>query len=158
MNLRTKTAIGWAFSIIICAAPLMVASCGDDDDGNSTTTTVDITLREFSVTPAQPSAPAGRVAFHVTNVGEDMHEFLVIKTDLAPDALPTEENGSYLEDGPGTELLDEIDLVNPGETKNLTLNLKAGHYVLICNMVHMESNGDVEVHYAMGMRTAFVVE
>jgi uncharacterized cupredoxin-like copper-binding protein len=156
MDLRPRTAFGWGFSIV-CAALLTVASCGDDDD-DGTTTNVNVTLREFSVTPSEASAPKGRVTFHVTNVGEDMHEFLVIKTDLAPDALPTEENGSYEEDGPGTVLLDEIELVNPGESKNLTLSLKAGHYVLICNMVHVEDDGEVEVHYAMGMRTAFTVE
>jgi len=121
-------------------------------------TTVNVTLQEFSVTPDQASVPAGHVTFHVSNVGEDMHEFLVIKTDLAPDMLPTEANGSYLEDGPGTDLLDEIDLVPSGESRNLGIDLEAGHYVLICNMVHVEENGEVEVHYQLGMRTAFTVE
>jgi uncharacterized cupredoxin-like copper-binding protein len=143
-------------SSTVLAALLMVGSCGDDNN-NGPTTTVGVTLKEFSVTPDQASAPHGRVKFEVSNVGEDMHEFLVIKTDLAPDKLPTEANGSYEEDGPGTDLLDEIELVNPGETKNLTLNLKAGHYVLICNMVHEEEDGEVEVHYQLGMRTSFTV-
>jgi uncharacterized cupredoxin-like copper-binding protein len=119
-------------------------------------TTVDVTLAEFSVTPNQPSAPPGHVTFHVTNNGEDMHEFLVIKTDLAPDMLPTEANGSYEEDGPGTDLLDEIELVPSGESRDLGIDLEAGHYVLICNMVHVEEDG-VEVHYQLGMRTAFTV-
>jgi len=140
----------------VLAALLMVGSCGDDNN-NGPTTTVGVTLKEFSVTPAQGSAPHGRVKFEVSNAGEDMHEFLVIKTDLAPDKLPTEANGSYEEDGPGTELLDEIPLVNPGKSEDLTLNLKAGHYVLICNMVHTEDNGDVEVHYQLGMRVGFTV-
>jgi uncharacterized cupredoxin-like copper-binding protein len=121
-------------------------------------TTVNVTLKEFSVTPDQPSVPAGHVRFHVSNTGEDMHEFLVIRTDLAPDMLPTETNGSYLEDGPGTDLLDEIDLVPSGESRDLEIDLTAGNYVLICNMVHVEDNGDVEVHYQLGMRTAFTVQ
>ena len=116
-------------------------------------TTVNVTLAEFSVTPEQGSAPPGQVKFHVTNEGEDMHEFLVIRTDLAPDMLPTETNGSYEEDGPGTDLLDEIELIPAGESRDLEIDLEAGHYVLICNMVHVEDDGEVEVHYQLGMRS-----
>jgi len=64
----------------------------------------------------------------------------VIKTDLAPDALPKESNGSYQENGPGTSLLDEIDEVDPGQSKDLTISLDNAKYVLICNMVHVEAN------------------
>lgn len=120
-------------------------------------TTVNVTLMEFSVTPDQPSVAAGHIKFHVSNTGEDMHEFLVIKTDLAPDMLPTEDNGSYLEDGPGTDLLDEIELVPSGESRDLDIDLTAGNYVLICNMVHTEDDGEIEVHYQLGMRVAFTV-
>lgn len=121
-------------------------------------TTVNITLQEFSVIPDRASVPAGRIHFHVSNVGEDMHEFLVIRTDLAPDMLPTEDDGSYEEDGPGTDLLDEIELVPSGESRDLDIDLSAGKYVLICNMVHVEDDGEVEVHYQLGMRTAFTVQ
>ncbi len=114
---------------------------------------VNVTLREFSVTPDRSSAPAGRIRFHVTNAGTEGHEFLVIKTDLAPDALPTEPNGSYEENGPGTQLLDEIEFIPPGESADLILDLEAGNYVLICNIV----NGPA-VHYAFGMHAAFTVE
>jgi len=120
-------------------------------------TTVNVTLQEFMVTPDQSSVAAGHIRFHVSNIGEDMHEFLVIRTDLAPDMLPTNSDGSYMEDGPGTDLLDEIDLVPSGESRDLDIDLAAGNYVLICNMVHMEEGGEVEVHYQLGMRTAFTV-
>ena len=120
-------------------------------------TTVNVTLQEFSVTPDQASVSAGHITFHVSNVGEDMHEFLVIKTDLAPDMLPTNADGSYFENGPGTELLDEIDLVPSGESRDLQIDLAPANYVLICNMVHTEDNGEIEVHYQLGMRTGFTV-
>jgi uncharacterized cupredoxin-like copper-binding protein len=125
---------------------------GDGGGGGGGGTTVNVTLREFSVTPATSSAPAGTVTFHVSNAGTVTHEFLVIRTDLAPDDLPTESNGSYEEDGPGTDLLDEIEAINPGRTQDLTLDLDAGNYVLICNMVNQGF-----VHYALGMHTAFTV-
>lgn len=120
-------------------------------------TDVAVTLQEFMVTPNRSDVPAGHIAFHVSNLGEDMHEFLVIRTDLPPDGLPTNTDGSYMEDGPGTDLLDEIDLVPSGESRDLQIDLTPGKYVLICNMVHMEENGEVEVHYQLGMRTAFTV-
>jgi uncharacterized cupredoxin-like copper-binding protein len=120
---------------------------------------VSVTLRSFNITLDRSSAPRGTVVFRVRNAGtDDIHEFLVIKTDRAPNALPTEANGSYQEDGPGTQLIDEIEEVNPGDTKELSLDLAEGNYVLICNMVHVEDDGTVEVHYSLGMRTAFRVE
>jgi uncharacterized cupredoxin-like copper-binding protein len=136
---------------------MFATACSDDGHNGSKGTVVNVTLREFSLTPDRASAPQGNVTFDVSNVGEDEHEFLVIKTDLAPDALPTEENGSYAEDGPGTDLLEEIPLVAPGTMEELQLDLQPGNYVLICNMVHTEDNGDVEVHYQLGMHAAFAV-
>lgn len=133
---------------LACATLLALAACDSNDDGS----TVQVSLSEFRVAPDRAVVSPGSVTFEVTNDGAEDHEFLVIRTDLAPDALPTEANGSYEEDGPGTELLDEIELVEPGETEDLTLELDEGSYVLICNMV--EGN---EAHYALGMRTAFTV-
>jgi len=158
-SLKMVTAVRVVVCGIACAAWFQVVGCGDDNNHNNvmTQTTVNVTLTEFVVSTSQGSAPAGRITFHVTNIGEDMHEFLVIKTDLAPDDLPTEANGSYEEDGPGTDLLDEIEVVNPGNSADLQIDLQQGKYVLICNMVHMEDNGDVEVHYQLGMHTGFVV-
>ena len=120
---------------------------------------VAVTLRSFHITLGQSTVQAGTIIFTVTNrADEDHHEFLVIRTDRAPDALPTEANGSYEENGPGTQLLDEIDDVAPGETKQLSINLTEGNYVVICNMVHLEDDGTLEVHYAKGMHEAFRVE
>ena len=145
------------FQISACTVLLTLMSCGSDDGGGGAArTTVNVTLDEFSVTPNQSSAPHGQVTFHVSNVGDDMHEFLVIRTDLAPDALPTEANGSYEENGAGTVLLDEIEDIDSGGSADLTLDLDSGHYVLICNMVHQEG-AVLEVHYALGMRTDFDV-
>ncbi len=79
----------------------------------------------------------------------------MIRTDLAPDALPTNENGSVNEEGEGVEAIDEIPEFPPGETQSLTLDLEAGNYVLICN-IYTES--EQESHYQEGMRVAFTVE
>jgi uncharacterized cupredoxin-like copper-binding protein len=118
--------------------------------------TVGVTLQEFSVIPDQESVSAGEVTFDVENTGpEDVHEFVVIKTDLAPDALPTDENGAVEEEGEGMEVIDEIEDLPVGETQSLTVDLEAGNYALICNIWDEEEQ---EAHYAVGMRTAFTVE
>ena len=128
------------------ASPSASASAGG--------TNIDVTLQEFAVLPSTPSASAGEVTFHVTNNGpDDVHEFVIVKTDLAPDALPTTEDGSVDEAGEGIEPVDEIEDIAVGASEDLTVTLEAGNYVLLCNIVEAG-----EVHYESGMRTAFSVE
>jgi uncharacterized cupredoxin-like copper-binding protein len=117
--------------------------------------TVDVTLQEFAVIPAESSADAGEITFNVTNDGpNDVHEFVVIRTDLAPDALPTDENGVVSETGEGMEVIDEIEDIPVGDSPSLTVDLDAGNYALICNIFEEEEQ---ESHYRNGMRTAFTV-
>jgi uncharacterized cupredoxin-like copper-binding protein len=155
---------------MVVGLTLMAAACGDDDEGGTTAatggatgetgggTTVDVTVQEFAVLPAQDSAPAGDVTFNVTNTGpEDTHEFVVFKTDLEPDALPTAPDGSVDEEGEGVELIDEIEDIAVGDTPTLTVSLDAGSYVFICNIVEEEEDETI-VHYQQGMRTGFTVE
>jgi uncharacterized cupredoxin-like copper-binding protein len=155
---------------VLAALSLVAAACGDDDEGGTTAatggataetgggTTVDVTVQEFAVLPAQESAPAGDVTFTVTNTGpEDTHEFVVFRTDLEPDALPTASDGSVDEEGEGLELIDEIEDIAVGDSPTLTVLLDAGSYVLICNIVEEEGDETI-VHYQQGMRTGFTVE
>jgi hypothetical protein len=119
---------------------------------------VEVTLQEFAVLPAQASVEAGEVSFEVENTGpNDPHELVVIRTDLAPDALPTTEDGAVDEQGEGIEVIGEIEEFPPGEARSGTFDLEAGSYVLICNVVEEEEGGH-EAHYAEGMFTAFTVE
>ena len=130
----------------------LVACGGGGDEG----TDVDVALQEFSVTPAQDSTQAGSVTFHVTNTGPgEVHEFVVLKTDLAPDALPTDENGAAEEEGEGIEAVDEVEDLAVGDSRSLTVELDPGSYVFVCNIWDPQ-NG--EAHYRLGMRAAFTVE
>lgn len=98
----------------------------------------------------------GEVTFNATNKGpEDVHEFVVFKTDLSPVALPTSPDGSVNEEGEGLELVDEIEDIPVGETQSITVDLESGSYVLICNIY---DEAEKESHYQEGMRTAFTVE
>jgi uncharacterized cupredoxin-like copper-binding protein len=119
-------------------------------------TMVDVTLQEFSVLPAEASAPAGTITFAVTNDGpDDVHEFVILRTDLEPGDLPTDEHGAVDESGEGIEVVDEIEDLPVGETQEVTVDLEAGSYVLICNIYDADED---EAHYAEGMRMAFTVE
>jgi len=116
---------------------------------------VDVTLQEWAVVPGATTAPAGEVYFLVTNEGPDeAHEFVVARTDLAPDALPVEA-GKVSEDE--VDIVGEIEPFAPGSTASITLELAAGSYVLLCNIAE-QAGAEVESHYELGMRTAFVVE
>lgn len=144
----------WHVLILITAGLLIFAFAACGGGG----ATVGVTLQEFSVITDESSASAGEVTFEVENTGpDDVHEFVVIKTDLAPDALPTGEDGSVDEAGEGIEVIDEIEDIPVGDTPSLTVDLDAGNYVLICNIVE-EHEGEIEAHYTLGMRTAFTVE
>jgi uncharacterized cupredoxin-like copper-binding protein len=118
--------------------------------------TVDVTLQEFAVGVDPASVSAGEVTFSVTNDGpDDVHEFVVIQTDLGPTELPTDENGAVEETGEGMEVIDEIEDMEVGASEDLTVDLDAGNYVLICNIWDEDEQ---ESHYQEGMRAAFTVE
>ena len=90
------------------------------------------------------------MTFDVSNEAGQVHEFVVLQTDLAEDALPTDENGDVDEAGdPGITLVDEIEDIEGGATASLDVTLDAGSYVIICNLPG---------HYSQGMHTAFTVE
>ena len=155
MGTKVEHRVRWRWLLVSLASLSLVAlvACGDDGGG-----TVQVTLQEFAVLPAQNSVDAGEVTFEVENTGpDDPHELVVIRTDLAPDALPTTEEGGVDEEGEGIEVIGEIEEFPPGETDSGTFDLDAGSYVLICNVVEEEEGGH-EAHYAQGMFTAFTVE
>lgn len=162
--LRPRTRSGIA---VLAIATLMVvtSACGDDDEGGTLPTTsptatgatVEVRLQEFAVLPSPASVPAGSVTFRATNTGpEDAHELVVIKTDLSITGLPTKNDGSVDEDGSGIEVIEEIEEFPVGQSQTMTVQLTAGAYALICNIVQME-DGKVEAHYKEGMRAPFTV-
>ena len=118
-------------------------------------TEVRVTLAEWTLELSVSSVAAGDIYFLVDNLGpEHPHEFVIIRSDLAADALPTIHDGSVPEDA--VELVGEIEEFASASSASMVFNLTAGKYVLICNVV--ETEGDLESHYREGMRAVFVVE
>jgi uncharacterized cupredoxin-like copper-binding protein len=138
--------------------PSTAASAGTSVEASAGTGgNVAVTLQEFSVTPDPASATAGSVTFDVTNASTSLqHEFVVVKTDLGADNLPTKEDGSFDEAGEGVEVIGEVEELDPGGTDSATFDLAAGSYVLICNIV-VTDGGTTTSHYQSGMRIDFTV-
>ena len=149
-------------AVLLPSLALVLASCAaatptPEASEAGGPTSIAVTLQEWTVVPAQSTAPAGEITFTVTNEGpDDIHEFVVMKTDIDPADLPTLEDGSVDEAGEGIEeVAGEIEDIAVGSTMDLTLTLDAGKYVLLCNIYTAEED---EAHYAMGMRIAFTVQ
>jgi uncharacterized cupredoxin-like copper-binding protein len=132
-------------AIAILIIPIL-AACGGP-------TKIDAALTTYKITLSQDSAKAGDIVFHVHNDATDLlHEFVIFKTDLAPDALPLNDEGAVDEEGAGVTHIDEVE-VEPGQAADLAVNLAAGNYVLICNI-----NDNNEMHYGHGMYVEFTVK
>jgi uncharacterized cupredoxin-like copper-binding protein len=118
-------------------------------------TPVNVSVQEWAVLPAVATAPGGSIRFSVNNTGpNDIHEFVVIKTDLSVNQLPTDDRGAVDEAGGGMVVIGEIEDIPVGQTQQLTVDLEPGAYALICNIF---DDLEGEAHYTMGMRTAFSV-
>jgi uncharacterized cupredoxin-like copper-binding protein len=94
------------------------------------------------------SVKAGKVVFDVSNISKDeLHEFLVVKTPLAADKLPMNADGTRVDESK-LKNIKELGDLNPGKSGSIALNLKPGHYVLLCNQPG---------HYTGGMEGNFTV-
>ena len=101
----------------------------------------------YEVTASPSSVAAGAVDFQVSNDGVGLpHNLLVIRTDLAPDALPM--SGGQVDESQVNVVAATSQNLVQGATETVSANLAGGNYVLICN---------VSNHYGQGMYTAFTV-
>ena len=149
--------------LLFAVGTLVFTACSKDKtpSGGGTNspsgTTVAVIVQEYVVLPNPASAAAGSVTFNAQNKGpEHTHEFVVVKTALAPDKLPTGADGSVNEDGAGIEAVGELEDIAVGTSKTVTFTMAAGSYVLFCNVVETVG-AQTLVHYKQGMRTAFTV-
>ncbi len=118
---------------------------------------INVLLQEWRIITDVSRVKAGKVTFLVQNRGHEPHELVLLKTDLKAGQLPlNHKKGGINEDGAGT-VIDEIEDILPKSKKTLSVTLKPGNYVLLCNMVEMEE-GEREEHYGKGMRIALRVE
>lgn len=111
----------------VAAAPGAVAAASAPA---SSAATLGVTLSEWRLVASQPSVRAGRVTFVVRNSGTLAHEFVVLRSDRAAGRLPVKA-GRAVETG----VRGELARIGVGATRRLTVSLRAGRYVLICNLL-----------------------
>lgn len=105
-------------------AGLTIAGCGRSDgpDTSSEEGVTTIEAKDFAFVPDEVSVETGEITFSVTNTGKEIHEFEVFQ---------------------GERLLDEVENITPGLTRQLTMTLGAGTYEYACRF---------EDHYERGMK------
>lgn len=142
----------WVRGAALLAVLALAAGCDSDQEATTAgapgATTVAVELAEYTVAADPAEASSGDVTFAVSNVGTLVHEFVVIATASAPDALPTDEAGDVDETAEGIDVVVEIEDLAAEGADDLTIALEPGPYVLICN---------IPTHYGLGMRTGFTV-
>lgn len=95
---------------------------------------LNITMAEHTLTLSLHTAPHGVVTFVLGNPSTVPHEIDIVKTLLAPNALPTKPNGQFNEHTAQARVMKEAVKVKPGTTRTFTARLAAGHYVIIDNL------------------------
>ena len=134
---------------VVTAAALLAASAA----AAAAPVTVQVSLTDrgmeaMAMVLSTEQAKAGSVTFQVSNKSQSLvHEFLVVKTDAALDALPyNQEENEIEEDSLGA--LGEVEDLSPGASGTLTLDMAPGRYVLLCNKAG---------HFKAGMVHSFTV-
>jgi uncharacterized cupredoxin-like copper-binding protein len=138
---------------------LTAAGCGNSSSAKSppaaTTTAaataataatkpITVSLTEWKVTPSATTAAGGPVTFDVHNGGAKPHEMVVLKTPKPAARLGTAGTARV----PETGHVGEVGELKAGADGKTTIDLKPGHYVLICNLPG---------HWTAGMRSDLTV-
>jgi uncharacterized cupredoxin-like copper-binding protein len=129
-------------AIAVLAAVIAAVALASTSSAASKSTKV--TLSEFKVSPSPKRLTHGKVTFTAENTGSMEHYLIVIKTSTAASKLKVSNHRASEKGRVG-----KVDDIAAGTSKKVTLNLKKGHYVLICN---------IPGHYAAGMHSDFTVK
>ena len=102
----------------------------------------------MSVRTNVTSVKAGNVTFDVTNLSRSLvHEMIVVAVENPNAPLPYDYNAGQIPEKQ-VKMLGETEEMQPNAEKTITIDLKPGAYLLICN---------VPGHYAAGMWTPLTV-
>ena len=108
----------------LAVAAAFAVGCGADQPSGSPTPVpsgvIAVNALEFKYEPATLTVPAGEVRFAIRNTGNIEHEFEIFKGDT---------------------VVDEIEGLLPGQTKELTVTLEPGEYTYVCKLAGHEEQG-----------------
>lgn len=128
------------------SAALLVAACSGTATPAEPASAINATTAEWKITLDNATAKAGSVTFTIKNDGANLHEFVVVQTDLGADKLPVV--GTIVDEAAFTPV-DEVEDMESGTSHELVVTLAAGHYVILCN---------IEEHYGKGMHADLTVK
>jgi uncharacterized cupredoxin-like copper-binding protein len=106
--------------------------------------TTSVKMSDFAFKPAHLSATGGRLRVTATNKGKMSHEFVLIRTKRAANALPMKGKRASEAGAVG-----EIPEQKPGRHASHVFKIKPGRYVYLCN---------VPGHYKAGMYGTLTVK
>jgi hypothetical protein len=152
MMSRTRTGVAFlgTFAIIgmLVAGPAQAAGTGK----------VNAIVSEYIVRPKPKTVAPGKVQFVVKNVGGETHEFVVVRGS-DPAALPTDADGAVDETQiPAADMIGEVEDIASQKTGKTSLKLKAGTYIVFCNIVVEDAAGGKVSHFAKGMVNTITVK
>lgn len=116
-----------------------------------------VTLKDFQVHPSTTQANSGWLTFKAVNDGNNIHELVILQTDMNPAKLPRKEAKNlegiateYLvnEEDARIKIIDEIKEFPSGTSQEKKIHLKPGQYVLFCN---------IPGHYDKGMYSSLLI-
>ena len=126
--MKTRTA-ATALSLL-AALTVGLGAAGATPGRSQAPSKVGVVLSEWKLVPSATALRAGKVTFRVRNDGAIEHELVVLRTDSHHHALKVKKAVAV-----ETGKLGEIPKIVPGQELSLTLSLKPGKYVLICNLL-----------------------
>lgn len=112
-------------------------------------TQLPIMLDDYRFLHDVTAVPAGEVTFDMKNVGDEVHELIVIKSDMDTAALPPSAARGVVDEAAIGEYVGGWEDVQPGASTSGTLTLAPGRYILLCNLTD---------HYARGMVSTLQVD
>ena len=133
---------GGSLAVMLMAA---LVACGGSGSGDGAGADVAVTIKDFSLAVEPGTFAPGDITFGIQNEGPSAHEFVIIRSDLEPGALPV-DNGLIPEDQ--VDLVDEAEDIAPATNTTLSVDLAVGSYVLVCNLPG---------HYEAGVYAGFTV-
>lgn len=140
--------------VLVLITVALAAACGGGggaDEENSAgggKAEVKVELSEWAVRPSVETVAPGEVTFKIENKGTTLHNLLVVKTDLAPDALPVDAGNNTVDESQ-LDVVFNTNTLDAGDEEERVVTLEPGAYVLLCN---------VPTHYQTGMRVGLRVE
>ena len=131
--MRARIVWGLSAPLVLGAFALGTTGCSHDQ------AQVKVVLTEWHVEPTPATISAGAVRFVVKNAGFIGHEVVIVRGD-DPETLPTDVNDAVDEARiPPSDKVGKIGDVAPNQTKRATFDLRAGKYILFCNVVDRDN-------------------